>query len=79
MLTHEYNLLIERLWTKKSATRGPLLMQDTVTRGAAGHAESQGWIRTVFRSSSDGANEIIIHVRMLDARNIQQQLLGSSE
>ena len=76
MLTHEYNLLIELLGRKSSATRGTFFAYaDTVAaRSFRRHAESQGWMGIRFQKQPrTEPNEIIIHVRMLDARNIQQQ------
>ena len=75
MLTHEYNLLIERLDEKVGSSRTFFAYADTVAaRSFRRHAESQGWMGIRFQKQPrTEPNEIIIHVRMLDARNIQQQ------
>lgn len=75
MLTHEYNLLIERLDEKVGSSRTFFAFADTVAaRSFRRHAESQGWMGIRFQKQPrTEPNEIIIHVRMLDARNIQQQ------
>jgi hypothetical protein len=75
MLTHEYNLLIERLDEKVGGSRTFFAFADTVAaRSFRRHAESQGWMGICFQKEPRAeTNEIIIHVRMLDPRNIQQQ------
>jgi hypothetical protein len=75
MLTHEYNLLIERLDEKVGGSRTFFAFADTVAaRSFRRHAESQGWMGIRFQKQPrTETNEIIIHVRMLDPRNIQQQ------
>ena len=75
MLTHEYNLLIERLDEKVGGSRAFFAFADTVAaRSFRRHAESQGWMGIRFQKQPrTETNEIIIHVRMLDPLNIQQQ------
>lgn len=75
MLTHEYNLLIERLDEKFGGSRTFFAFADTVAaRSFRRHAESQGWMGIRFQKQPrTETNEIIIHVRMLDPRNLQQQ------
>ncbi len=75
MLTHEYNLLIERLDEKFGGGRTFFAFADTVAaRSFRRHAESQGWMGVRFQKHPrTEPNEIIIHVRMLDPRNLQQQ------
>jgi hypothetical protein len=75
MLTHEYNLLIERLDEKVGGTRTFFAFADTVAaRSFRGHAESHGWMGVRFQKKPRSeTNEIIIHVRMLDTRNLEQQ------
>jgi hypothetical protein len=75
MLTHEYNLLIERLDEKVGGSRTFFAFADTVAaRSFRGHAESHGWMGVRFQKHArTEPNEIIIHVRMLDPRNLQQQ------
>jgi hypothetical protein len=75
MLTHEYKLLIERLDEKVGGSRTFFAFADTVAaRSFRRHAESQGWMGVRFQKQPrTEPNEIIIHVRMLDPRNLQQQ------
>jgi hypothetical protein len=75
MLTHEYKLLIERLDEKVGGGRTFFAFADTVAaRSFRRHAESQGWMGVRFQKQPrTEPNEIIIHVRMLDPRNLQQQ------
>lgn len=75
MLAHEYALMIERLDAKVGAERTFFAFADTVAaRSFHRHDESHGWMGIRFQSSPRAeANEIIIHVRMLDAHNLQQQ------
>ena len=75
MLTHEYKLLIERLDEKFGGSRTFFAFADTVAaRSFRRHAESQGWMGIRFQKQPrTETNEIIIHVRMLDPRNLQQQ------
>jgi hypothetical protein len=75
MLTHEYSLLIERLDAKVGGVRTFFAFADTVAaRSFRGHAESHGWMGIRFQTEPrGGTNEIIIHVRMLDPHNLQQQ------
>jgi hypothetical protein len=79
MLDHEFNLLRERLDAKMGADRTFFVFADTVAaRSYQGHEESHGWMGIRFQTAPRGpVNEIIIHVRMLDAENIaQQEALG---
>jgi hypothetical protein len=75
MLTHEYKLLIERLDEKVGGARTFFAFADTVAaRSFRRHAESQGWMGVRFQKQPrTEPNEISIHVRMLDPRNLQQQ------
>jgi hypothetical protein len=75
MLTHEYKLLIERLDEKVGGARTFFAFADTVAaRSFRRYAESQGWMGIRFQKQPrTEPNEIIIHVRMLDPRNLQQQ------
>ena len=75
MLDHEFKLLRERLDTKVGAEKTFFVFADTVAaRGFRGDGESHGWMGIRFQTVPLGpVNEIIIHVRMLDAENIAQQ------
>lgn len=79
MLDHEFALLRERLDAKLGAEKTFFVFADTVAaRSYHRHDESHGWMGIRFQTSPRGpVNEIIIHVRMLDAENIaQQEALG---
>jgi hypothetical protein len=75
MLDHEYQLLIERLDAKLGSLRTFFVFADTVAaRSFKQHNESQGWLGVRFQVETRGEpSEIIIHVRMLDESNTDQQ------
>jgi hypothetical protein len=75
MLEHEYGLLHERLKDKRGSTTKFFAFANTVTaRSFTRQEDGQGWMGIRFQSQPDAApSEIIIHVRMLDKENIQQQ------
>lgn len=75
MLAHEYDLLIERLDAKVGGDRTFFAFADTVAaRSFRRHDESHGWMGIRFQSAPRAQpSEIILHVRMLDAHNLQQQ------
>jgi len=75
MLDHEYNLLIERLDAKFGAEKTFFVFADTVAaRSFKQRSESHGWLGVRFQSETRGQpSQIIIHVRLLDATNVEQQ------
>lgn len=75
MLKHEYDLLVERLDQKVGSERTFFAIADTVAaRSYRRHDESHGWMGIRFQTSPRApTSEIIIHVRMLDPHNAQQQ------
>jgi hypothetical protein len=75
MLDHEYGLLIERLDAKVGSERTFFAFADTVAaRSYKTKNESHGWMGIRFQSAPrTETNEIIIHVRMLDESNLEQQ------
>ena len=75
MFDHEYGLLIERLNEKRGATTRFFVFADTVrARGYKQTDESHGWMGVCFQTEPRGQpSQIIIHVRMLDKENLQQQ------
>lgn len=75
MLEHEYDLLVERLDAKFGEQRRFFAFADTVAaRSFRRHDESHGWLGIRFQLEPRGpVNEIILHVRMLDAANLSQQ------
>ena len=79
MLTHEADLLIERLDKTVGAERQFFAFADTVAaRSFRRHDESHGWMGLRFQHAPQAPfSEVILHVRMLDAENLdQQQALG---
>lgn len=79
MLDREYDLLIERLDKKLGSQREFFVFADTVAaRSFKQHNESHGWLGVRFQGEPRGpSSQIIIHVRMLDEANVdQQQALG---
>ncbi|MDD5200407.1 MAG: hypothetical protein PHC88_11470 [Terrimicrobiaceae bacterium] len=79
MLSHEFDLLLERLDAKIGEQRRFFAFADTVAaRSFRKHDESHGWLGIRFQIEPRGpVNEIIMHVRMLDAENLaQQEALG---
>ena len=75
MLDHEYKLLVERLDQKFGAQREFFVFADTVAaRSFKQHNESHGWLGVRFQTQTRGEpSQIIIHVRMLDETNVDQQ------
>ena len=75
MFDHEYHLLVERLKEKRGATARFFVFADTVrARGYKQTDESHGWMGVRFQTGPQGEpSQIIIHVRMLDHENLQQQ------
>lgn len=75
MLDHEYDLLIERLDEKVGQERTFFAFADTVAaRSYMSKNESHGWMGVRFQASPRSQpNEIIMHVRMLDEENLEQQ------
>src|SRR6266513_4122677 len=75
MLDHEYDLLLERLNEKLGSERTFFVFADTVAaRSFKQHNESHGWLGVRFQAEKRGdPSQIIIHVRMLDEANVDQQ------
>jgi len=75
MLDHEFKLLVERLDQKLGEQREFFVFADTVAaRSFKQHNESHGWLGVRFQTQSRGEpSQIIIHVRMLDEANVDQQ------
>ena len=75
MLDHEYKLLIERLDRKFGAEKTFFVFAETVAaRSFKERNESHGWLSVRFQSQPRGQpNQIIIHVRLLDDANVDQQ------
>ncbi|MDQ2918269.1 MAG: TonB-dependent receptor [Verrucomicrobiota bacterium] len=75
MLDHEYALLVERLDAKCGSERAFFVFADTVAaRSFKQHNESHGWLGVRFQTETRSEpSQIIIHVRMLDEANVDQQ------
>ena len=75
MLDHEYDLLLERLDEKLGNERAFFVFADTVAaRSFKQHNESHGWLGVRFQPvPRTEPSQIIIHVRMLDESNVDQQ------
>ena len=76
MLEREYGLLIERLGQKRGANTKFFVFADTVAAKSYSRkdVEAHGWLGVRFQNEPLGEpSEIIIHARLLDAENVQQQ------
>jgi hypothetical protein len=75
MLDHEYDLLLERLGAKLGSERTFFCFADTVAaRSFKQYNESHGWLGVRFQTQPrSDPSQIIIHVRMLDEGNVDQQ------
>jgi len=75
MLDHEYGLLTERLAPAQGdATRFFVLANTVAATSFSRHGEGLGWMGIRFQSRPNGpANDIVLHLRLLDLVNLQQQ------
>ena len=75
MLDHEYGLLQERLQEKRGASTRFFAYADTVTARSFKHLdESHGWMGIRFQTEPlKEPSQILIHLRMLEKENLQQQ------
>jgi len=75
MLDYEFDLMLERLDNSRGATTRFFVFADTVTaRSFKQVNECHGWMGVRFQTEPRSeSSEIIIHVRMLDKENVQQQ------
>lgn len=75
MLDHEFKLLIERLDAKFGSERLFFVFADTVAaRSFKSRNESHGWLGVRFQTETrSDPSQIIIHVRLLDETNVDQQ------
>lgn len=75
MLEYEYRLLIERLAEKRGGKTSFFAFANTVAARAYNHpSESHGWLGVRWQAHPRAEpNQVIIHVRMLDKENLQQQ------
>ena len=74
MLEHEYSILLERLGPKRGQDTTFFSFCNTVRgRGWNDSAECHGWLGVRFQMRpGDPPSDIILHVRLLDARSIDQ-------
>jgi len=75
MLDHEYSLLQERLSAKRGAdTRFFAFAETVAAQGYIRRDECHGWMGVRFQTEPEVEfSQVIIHIRMLDAENLQQQ------
>lgn len=75
MLDHEYTLLIQRLSAKRGHETQFFVFADTVAaQSFRGSSECHGWMGVRLQKAPlDLPSNVIIHVRMLDKANVQQQ------
>jgi hypothetical protein len=75
MLEHESGLLVERLGRTAGRDRRFFVFADTVAaRSFRRHDESHGWMGLRFQHAPGTAfSDIILHLRMLDTENLNQQ------
>lgn len=74
MLSHEYSLMLERLKDRAGDTRFFAFADTVAAKSYSGKGESHGWMGLRFQHEAGSpASEVIIHVRMLDIENVQQQ------
>jgi len=75
MLEYEYQLLQERLQAKRGKETRFFAFANTVTATSfTRHEDGRGWMGIRFQSEPVSApSQVIIHVRMLDQHNLQQQ------
>ncbi len=79
MLSHEFDLLTERLHTEKYENKRFFAFADTVTTlNFTKTNDPHGWLGLRFQNEVDGpVNDIIIHVRLLDSdTRLQSKVLG---
>ena len=75
MLNHEYRLLYERLDAKRGdKTRFFVFANTVAAKSYASKHDPHGWLGIRFQSSPrTDPSQIIIHVRLLDKENVQEQ------
>lgn len=80
MLEHEFSILLERLGPKRGSDTTFFSFCNTVrARGWNDNAECHGWLGVRFQMKpGDPPSDIILHIRLLDARAIDQmEALGT--
>ena len=75
MLNHEFGLLVERLDGKRGDATKFFVFADTVAaKSYARKDDPHGWLGVRFQTAPRApASQIIMHVRLLDKENVQEQ------
>jgi hypothetical protein len=75
MLDHEFGLLVERLDAQRGDATRFFVFADTVAaKSFTRQDDAHGWLGVRFQMSTRSpASQIIMHVRLLDKENVQQQ------
>lgn len=74
MLDHEYSLISDRLKDRASSTQFFTFADTVQAKSFKGTAECHGWLGVRFQHSPKAPySQAIIHVKMLDKENVQQQ------
>src|SRR5437773_465883 len=75
MIEHEYALLLQRLNARRGGATKFFVFANTVAaRSYSRHDEAHGWMGVKFQTAPQtDPSEILIHVRMLDKENVQEQ------
>lgn len=77
MLEHEYNLVVDRLRDKRD-NQFFAFANTVAARSSRGIEHGHGWLGIRYQPSAHAApHDIVLHVKMLDPRNVlQQEALG---
>lgn len=74
MLDHEYGLMEERLQNVRPHTRFFVFADSVAAINYSKTIKGNGWLGVRFQITPDGKpNDLVLHVKMLDQDNIQQQ------
>lgn len=74
MLEKEYSLLLRRLEAHRGDKTSFFAFANTVATGTAESPRCHGWMGIRFQNEAHGpANDIIMHIRMMDRHRLQQQ------
>ena len=74
MLDREYEKLLERLGETRAKNTCFFSFADTVATGSGADNKCHGWIGVKFQAVPNGpAQQVMLHVRMLDKHRLQQQ------
>jgi len=74
MLTHEFDLLNERLGQTRGTNTRFFAFANTVATHSSEESRSHGWLGVRFQTEPGGPhNDIIVHIKMWDRLRLQQQ------